>query len=209
MPMLISKRYRFIFIHIYKNAGTSITTALLPFAVDGWQRKLNRILKRLGVTSFDPQPFPNHARASELISALGKETFDSYFSFAVVRNPWDWQVSLYNYMLKNEQHHQHDLARSFHNFEEYLEWRCTEEVRYQKDFVFSEEDEQIVDFIGRYENLTQDFQYICSRIGISTNLPRLNVSNTKPYQTYYNERTIELVRQTFEPDIHLFDYEFQ
>jgi len=44
-------------------------------------------------------PYHPHITASELISKIGKEDFDSYFSFAIVRNPWAWQVSQCEYPL--------------------------------------------------------------------------------------------------------------
>ena len=207
--MLISKRHRFIFVHVYKNAGISITQALLPFATKPWQKRIRAISRRFGLSPFNPQPFTTHASASDIIAAIGKENFKRYFSFAIVRNPWDWQASLYTYMLKTTDHHQHELVKSFSGFDEYIAWRCRKEVRYQKDFLFSKAGEQLVDFIGRYERLEADFRTICSHIGISTTLPRLNVSRTKPYREYYTEETIELVRKTFEPDIRLFNYDFE
>lgn len=143
---------------------------------------------------FDPQPFPAHIKASELINAIGKEAFESFFSFAIVRNPWDWQVSLYEYTLKNTTHYQHDLVNGFGNFDEYISWRCVEEVRFQKDFIYSDDGELLVDFVGRFERIDADFETICFHIGISTFLPKLNVSNRKPYQQYYNEKTKDLVR---------------
>ena len=109
-------------------------------------------------------------------------------------------------MLKDKTHHQHELAKELGNFEEYIKWRCENEVRYQKDFIYSSNNELLVNFVGRYENLGTDFNLICSRIGISASLPKLNVSNYKPYQDYYTEKTRDLVRQAFEPDIKTFDY---
>ncbi len=206
--MLLSRRKKFIFIHIYKNAGTSITSALLPFAASKWQRGVNRILGKFKVTILDPRPYPTHSTASDLIRYMGREVFDSYFSFAIVRNPWDWQVSLYTYMLKNPNQEQHELVKSFGNFDTYIRWRCAEEVRFQKDFVYSESGELLADFIGRFENLDRDFPYICSRIGVSVILPRENVSNLKPYRQYYTDETRKLVRQAFESDISLFQYDF-
>jgi len=213
--MLISKRKKFIFIHIYKTAGFSMTNALTPFAVRPKSkyrllRVVFRLLKRIErLTSFDPESFSTHLTASEVINAIGRKTFDSYFSFAIVRNPWDWQVSIYHYMLKSENHHQHNLAKSFGNFDAYIRWRCAEEVRFQKDFIYSEDGELLVDFVGRFENIDTDFKKICSRIGISATLPKLNVSNTIPYQQFYNDETRELVRRTFDVDISLFGYEFE
>jgi hypothetical protein len=207
--MLMSRTRKFIFVHIYKNAGRSITTALLPFAANKWQWVASRVLRKLNVTApFDPSPFPMHVKAPEIISAMGREAYDSYFSFAIVRNPWDWQVSLYNFSRKTPAHHQHELTKGFGSFDKYIRWRCKEEVRYQKDFIYSDTNQLLVDFVGRYERLDADFQVMCSRIGVSTSLPKLNVSKERPYQEYYTEETRELVRQTFDSDIKLLGYDF-
>jgi len=210
--MLMSRKYKFIFIHIYKNAGSSVTNALLPFAANKLQRMSLSVLKKLNISrAFEPEPFPAHIKASELVNAIGKEAFESFFSFAIVRNPWDWQVSLYNYALTNINHYQHDLVKGLGSFNEYIGWRCSEEVRFQKDFIYSVDGELLVDFVGKFENINADFDTICSRIGVSASLPKLNVSNVsnvKPYQQYYNENTRELLRRTFAADILLFGYDF-
>lgn len=208
--MLISKKRRFLFIHIYKNAGTSITKALIPFAANPFDRAVNRILREFRIPyPRGPQPFHAHITATELAATLGREVFNSYFTFAFVRNPWDWQVSLYKYMLKDAGHHQHQFVKSLRTFDEYLHWRCANEVRFQRDFVYSSNGEVLIDFVGRYERLNADFEQICSRLGISAFLPKLNVSSTKPYQDYYTNNTKELVQRAFEPDIQTFKYEFE
>jgi len=192
-----------------------MTNALKPFAVDPvpentWRRLAYRIAKKIERTiSYGPESFLTHTKAPELIKAIGRETFDSFFSFAVVRNPWDWQVSLYHYMRKTVDHPQHELAMSFADFDEYIRWRCAKEVRFQRDFIYSTEGELLVDFVARFETIDADFKTICSRIGILATLPKLNVSNTTPYQQFYNEETRELVRVTFAPDITLFGYDFE
>ena len=207
--MLISKKHHFIFIHIYKNAGSSITEALKPLIAKEWRWKINLIFRKLKVPGLNLQPFPAHVYTQEVIDQLGKDIFDSYFSFAIVRNPWDWQVSLFKYMQKEKRNYQHELASKFQSFDEYIEWRCAEEVRFQKDFIYSSEGELLVDFVGRFENLEQDFAEICQRIGVpSIQLPKINVSNTKPYRSFYNDKTREMVRAAFEPDISLFNYSF-
>lgn len=211
--MLISNKHHFIFIHIYKNAGTSISAALLPFCFYNRAHRLAfKIAERLNLSLpavLNPQPMAGHVRAQEVIEALGREKFDSYFSFAIVRNPWDWQASLYNFMLKDPEHHQYQLIKSMSGFDEYIRWRCAEDVHFQKDFIFSPEGRQLVKFIGRYENLEVDFSAICEHIGVRASLPRLRVSKTRPYQEYYSRETIKLVRETFAPDIELFGYKFE
>lgn len=209
--LLISRKRKFIFVHIYKTAGESIRAALLPYALDFWQIQSAYLLRRLRIPTpdwIDPGFDEKHVCASDIMNKLGKENYDSYFSFAFVRNPWDWQVSLYNYMLKTPHHFQHELAKSFEDFDHYIRWRCSEEIRYQKDFIYSQDGELLVDFVGRFEQLDKDFQEICSHLGISARLPVLNVSNTIPYRKFYSEESRELVREAFEPDISLFGYEF-
>jgi hypothetical protein len=206
--MLISKQRKFIFIHVYKTAGWSMTDALIPFAASRWWRRADWVSRKFGITYFNLRPFPCHISAPDLIKKIGRDVFDSYFSFAIVRNPWDWQVSLYKFMLKDQSHPQHDLAKSFKDFDEYIRWRCANEVRFQKDFIYSQDGELLVDFVGRFENIDADFKAICSRIGISTSLPKVNVSNSIPYRQYYNSETRELVRRAFDTDIKLFGYDF-
>lgn len=207
--MLISEHKKFIFIHVYKNAGTSITTSLRPHALPSWQRFANRVAKRVNIKKpYDAQPFGDHLTAPEIAKKIGKHKFKQYFSFAVVRNPWDWQVSLYKYMLKTKSHHQHKLAKSFKTFETYIDWRCSEDVNFQKDFIFTKDEEQLVDKVISFENINSEFDEVCQQIGIDAELPKLNISNTKPYKTFYNDRTRKLVEDTFEPDISLFNYSF-
>lgn len=210
--MLISHKRRFIFIHITKNAGTSINAALMPYAFyNPVHRLYYKAARRLGMkvpASLNPQPMAGHVPAAQVAAEMGIEKFKSYFSFAIVRNPWDWQVSLYSYMRKNPKHRQHKLGLEFIDFSEYIHWRCTEEVRFQKDFICDEGGAQLVSFVGHYETLAQDFKTICERIGIQAELPVLNVSKTRPYQEYYTPETIELVRKTFAPDIEWFGYGF-
>jgi hypothetical protein len=209
--VLISRRYNFIFVHIHKNAGTSISKALTPFAVSRVQYEVVRTLKTLRIPlprHWDPAPFDTHITASALAARLGRDVFQSFFSFAIVRNPWDWNVSLYAYILKNNAHPQYGFVKSLGSFNRFIQWRCEDVTFQQKDFVCSENGGQLVDFVGRYENLQHDFDHICSRIGVSARLPTLNASERKHYREYYDDVTAELVQKTFQPDISHFGYDF-
>src|ERR1051325_4646004 len=72
---MISHSHRCIFIHIPKTAGNSVNRV---FGV-GWQ---------------------DHKDLQRYRDELPKETFERYFKFAVVRNPWDRLLSDYNDQLK-------------------------------------------------------------------------------------------------------------
>ena len=207
--MLLSKKKRYIYIHIPKTAGVSVKNALLPLSVNNLQLLLWHVSKHIkfaGVLS--SQKFPTHIVASDLIGLIGRDVFDSYFSFAFVRNPWDWLVSLYKYMLKSADHPKHSFVKGLGTFDEFIRWRCARQIRLQKDFICSKDGKQLVDFVGRFERIDEDFQRICFKIGISTSLPKLNISNTKPYREFYTDETRDLVMSAYHPDITFFNYNF-
>ncbi len=66
-----------------------------------------------------------------------------------------------------------------------------------------------IDFIGRFENLEEDFQYICEKIGLSNiKLPHENITRHKHYTKYYNNETREIVAEIYAKDIKNFGYNF-
>ncbi len=67
-----------------------------------------------------------------------------------------------------------------------------------------------LDFIGCYENLNEDFLYICSKLKIKTELPRLNVSRhgKDDYRMHYTEKTRQIVAKIYNDDIKCLGYSF-
>jgi hypothetical protein len=233
--VLISHQKKFIFVHVFKNAGTSIETALLPYAtynrahyytyraMRNITRRINEVLwlaklqpKLLLSVPFlplrwHPQPLRNHATASQIAEKIGWEKYQSYFSFSVVRNPWDRFVSRYKYVQRTKYIAAHDHAQNSKDFTDFLRWdlSVTRPSHSQKRLLFSESGEQLVDFICRYDYLQEDFAKVCAQIGIDVQLPHLNVSTRHPYQEYYTPETIELVRKACAEDIETFGYEYE
>jgi hypothetical protein len=209
---MISYRHKFIFIHIYKVAGTSIAQALFPYAFHNpFEPLINGLKNRLNLEIIVPfykyRVLPLHIKARELKDQLPPEIFDKFFKFAFVRNTWDWQVSLYFFMRQTPFHKQHDLIAPM-TFDEYIEWRVIEDRKLQKEFVVDEDGQQIVNFIGRYERLSEDFQHVCDVLGLHAALPHMNKSSRRDYRTYYNERTRRLVEEHFKEDIDFFGFTF-
>lgn len=212
--MLISYSHNFIFIHVYKVAGCSIRKALRKY--EPMPVRLKRIagisLKKLGILSpekqFNFKNYGTHITAKELRERLPEKIYNSFFKFALVRNPWDWQVSLYHYMLQIKTHYQHDFIKSMENFDHYIEWRVNDDKHLQKKFVTDNNGNLIVDFVGKIENLETDFNYICKMVGIQSSLPYKNKSRHRDYRSYYNKRTKQLIYEHFKEDIELFGYTF-
>jgi len=213
---LISYKYSFIFIHIYKIAGSSIRKALRKYAYPNrFKLILNlltkSVLKRLGkniILPYYPEMMlPAHISAKELQNHIPEDIFKEFYKFAFVRNPWDWQVSFYFYMKQNPNHFQYDIVKTM-TFEEYINWRVESDLKLQKDSVVDDNGDLLVDFIGRYENLNADFQAICDRLGIRASLPYRNKSTHRDYREYYTEETKRIVEVNFKEDIDFFGYTF-
>jgi hypothetical protein len=208
--MLISYSHKFIFIHIYKAAGTSITRALQEYAYEPpSEARYNAIQKMLKhFDYYKLKVFADHVQARDVKSVLPARIYDRFFKFAFVRNPWDWQVSLYHYMMTNPRHPDHSFIQSLSGFDQYIEWRISQSLRLQKDFVTDDRGNVIVDYIGKYESLAENFSEVCRLLNVDASLPHLMKSNHEDYRTYYNATTRNLVAQCYEQDIQLFGYEF-
>ena len=54
-----------------------------------------------------------------------------------------------------------------------------------------------MNFIGRYENLENDFKTVCDRIGIQRQLPHCKSTKHEHYSRYYNEEAVDLVYKEY------------
>lgn len=221
--MLLSKSRQFIFIHVPKVAGRSIQEALRNYA--DWPADyivVTRMLRMLPARfsqaliargfigdardSIPSYVYYDHVRAWQLRDYLD-QSYSSYFSFAFVRNPWDWNVSQYNYITNNPKNAAHRTVKEL-TFEEYLEWWAFARTFQQSQFIRNKERNIIVDFVGRYETIDIDFNYVCQRLGIKAALPHLNRTAHKDYRAYYTKKSIERVEQIHSDDVDLFGYSF-
>lgn len=206
--MIISHSKKFIFIHIYKVAGSSFRHTLGHYAILKSRKNILRgiINKKYRISGSD---FSGHITAAELKSLIPDNIFENYFKFAFVRNPWDWQVSLYHFARQKSTHWQHQHIGKM-TFEEYIDWRVEKDLHTQKEFVCDDKGEIIVDFIGKLENLQDDYRKICNMINVPySELPKKNSSIHDDYRSYYNSKTIDIVAKAFEDDILTFNYSFE
>lgn len=157
----------------------------------------------------------HHMTAFELRETLGRSTWDSYAKFAIVRNPWDWFVSQHFYNLQKLAR-PHDVAAPLTcddilRTEQFLrvyrgcEWTKT---ACQNAFVCDESGHVLVDHLGRYENMSEEFSALSAAFGATPTLPRINTSIHRYYKNYYSVDTRDLIQQLYCRDINLFGYEF-
>lgn len=99
--MIISNSRRFIFIHIRKTAGESVTATLEPhlrrgdFLSNGDLRRQVGISIRLGRPAYPA--LTKHSTAVEIRREVPVDLWNEYYKFAVVRHPVDRMVSFYQW----------------------------------------------------------------------------------------------------------------
>lgn len=193
--------YKAIFIHIPKAAGNSIAKKLFGTYGGG------------------------HRTIESYIKAYGSIAVKLYFTFTFVRNPWDRLYSAYTFLRKggmNESDADFALKNlnHLHSFEEFIMNWLTDETIYsyyhfipQYKFITREDnpDKIVIDFVGRFENINDDFVYICKKLKIeNTSLPHINnTSNSTSYKDVYTQQMIEKVSNLYQKDIDLFAYKFK
>jgi hypothetical protein len=211
--MLLGRIPAFIFLHVDKAAGSSIQEALLPYAESRINNKIRRKLVWLGKLNrfaglYRVLAFPEHATAVAVRRCLPEAFYSTAFKFAFVRNPYDRLVSRYSYLLNNPTHRDHPRVRRMKDLAEFVRWEIRRNQQSQHDYVVDRRGRLIVDFVGRYERLEQDFDHVCGKLGVTATLPVTNVSGHRDYRTYYSERTREIVKERYAFDLELFGYGF-
>lgn len=186
--------------------------ALRPYADDisEWKRPLNKLSRKIfGGNIFHQfmQPLDGHAKAWQYREYLG-ESFNDYFSFGFVRNPFDWHISLYEYIRQTSAHPEHAKFLEM-SFSDYLMSKFFEESPLQKSFLFDGDGKIIVDFIGKFENIGHDFEMVTKRIGIASCLPHKNSTRRGKVKEYFSEETAELVVKRCSEDFDAFGYDKQ
>jgi chondroitin 4-sulfotransferase 11 len=203
---MLYHQYRCIFIHIPKTAGKSVSHAL-GF---GW---------------------PGHKDISLYAEELKPEVFQSFFKFAVVRNPWDRLVSEFNYQQKKKRPKKDKLfvfdgKGSTREFGDWVRTAFENPFHYrgadwagdvsphihrwspQVDWI-SVNGKIAVDFVARIENMQQDFGVICQKLGLAARLEHRNSKFHWHYSHYYDDATRDLVGKYYARDVEAFGYTFE
>lgn len=220
--MLISTSHRFLFFHVAKVAGLSMREALREYASE--PEVFNKVRRPPRVVGGQPnrlyamwESITLHAQARQARKALPDSTFSTFYKFAFVRNPWDWQLSMYHFILKKTDHIRHAQVKDMAGFEEYMEWVVNTDnpfamgaTKLQTTMLMDEEGHWLVDYIGRYENLARDFSEVMSYLGLDdVQLPSINQSRTsRDYQAEYTPYTRRLVEIHFQEDIEALGYQY-
>ncbi|TCS40295.1 sulfotransferase family 2 domain-containing protein [Reinekea marinisedimentorum] len=191
------KKTKTIFIHITKTAGTSVATSLygmLPYHYTGVQYRV----------------------------IFGKADFNNYYKFAFVRNPWSRLFSAYTYLKtggwdESDRKWADKNFANVRNFDDFVyNWLNEETLKThihfkpQYEFLLDHKDRLLIDDIGYFENIQQDYLKFSSKVPGSSPLGHKNPTqrSSQTYQEIYSDRAKEKVAKLYAKDIELLGYSF-
>ncbi len=205
---MISNRYRYIFVHVPKAGGTTVKRALgddPTIEENDWHHDLAHFKK------------------------MHRDRFDTFFKFAVARNPFDRLVSAYCYNVRLMQendaiHWRHygdlyrwlaasvepgDLPGSFRRFVASAWFDKSVDDGFPIHFkpltrFIAIEGRVELDYLARIETLEHDLRNIAKRIEYEfTGVSWLNKTPRADYQQFYDYRTCTIVRRAYAADFEL------
>ena len=229
--MIISHKYRFIFIKTHKTAGSSMEMALaslcdtedvitpmesnvstdIPrnFHEENWigrtyakSRLFRKFIKRH--SPLLGRWYYEHMPATRVRELIGENVWNRYHKFCFERNPWDKVVSYYNWKKFGQK-------RALPDFKTYV---MKKSHRLPMDARLYFDGEQcLMNEVADYARFKEQFTRICKRLGIPYNgkMPKEKTNITKQkvdYRDFYDEETRAKVESLFEREIALKGFVF-
>ena len=234
--MIISHKHKFIFIRPRKTAGTTMQNVLSQICGDDdiVTSGYDDGNKNIDQSCWDGHPHPHLWDVKQLV---GEDIWREYFKFTFVRNPFDITVSRFFWNIKGKGQKGYDTTKEdfkrwfqeytsanlFHDARFYpvnmaypflLDLNCVSNQNtplYQSGLLNRQID---LDFVGRYESLQSDFDFICDELKLGRLKLKDKNSKTKTrkdkinYKEWYDEKMIETMNELFEKDLDLLGYDF-
>jgi hypothetical protein len=206
--MIISHKYKFIFIKTVKTAGTSIEVYLSDKC--GEEDVFTPIHPPvLPHRARNVGQFYNHMPAGELKPVLPAGIWDSYYKFCVERNPWDKVLSLFHML-----NYRSGFELSFDQFVADGNEALMQVFNYPR-YMNAAGSELFVDRVIRYENLDRELGEVFGLLkvpyGGSLNVhakTEMQADDRLPYNEVYSDKQRSLVQRLFEKEIDLHGYVF-
>jgi hypothetical protein len=204
--VIISHKHKFIYIKTRKTASTSIQVLLAPHCgkndvITPMKPITSDRIKKYNKLAKNYEGFTSHMSSKKIRKKVGKKIWNEYFKFTFERNPWDKLVSRYSFRKVKQDFN--SWVKEL-NKEKLYQWGNYE--------IYTIKGKVALDFIGKYEHLTDDLKYVLNKI----NLPVENLTyekksrdeNQRDYRSFYNEESKNIVEKIYKNEIELFGYEF-
>jgi len=78
--------------------------------------------------------------------------------------------------------------------------------KYQSSYVVDLDGQQVVDLVGRFETLAQDYTAIARKLGLDPELPHVNRTEHRDFRSYYSPVAAAAVARLWKADFDVLDY---
>lgn len=201
--MIVSHKHKFIFVAIPRTGTHYIRTVFSDLlGPDDWEQENLFGTKRLPIKVL-AQKNHGHISISEIKNHLSPDVFDNYLKFAFIRNPFDRFVSACFFVNRGNKIFP-KIAK------QWMKWVLETSNFAQRRILFKPQSNFIgaskqnqLDFIGSFENLNNDLQYIIDRLGIQNHVLNdkvVNASDHMSYEKYFDEELSQLFVDVYEKD---------
>jgi hypothetical protein len=228
--MIISHKYKFIFIKTKKTAGTSIEIFLSQYCGEGdiltpimpheephvarnykgiWN-PIPEIIERRGRKTRSimrkirkKKKFYNHIPARLVKNRISKTVWNSYYKFCIERNPWDKTLSHYH-MLNDRYGGNLTLDQYFDSGEFCLNY----------PLYTDQNNNVIVDRIIKYEQLSTELIEVFEKFGIpfsgklGARAKSSHRKDRRPYQQIFTDKQKAVIDKVFFKEIEMHNYTF-
>lgn len=225
ITVLLSHLHKFIFTRTNKAAGTSVEVFFEVFCApeDSLPENHGRdeTITEEGIIGFRGARRPegcrfwNHMPALRLKELVGDETWNDYFKFTTVRNPYDKVVSQFYFhkFLKSRGGPKPEFGDPSREREDFAAWLEVTPISHDKD-KYLIDGRFCLDDVIRFESLRVDIERVAERLGISRDIRDLRgfkrgirPSEAKPW-ILYTDATRRKVADIYAFELEHFGYAF-
>lgn len=205
--MIISHEHRFIFFAVPKTATHSIRYALRTvLEPNDWEQVDLFQKNRLPIPEIESIGH-GHITAMQAKEHLSDAIWTDYHKFAFVRNPFERFVSSCFFLFNGNK--VFDLNPSAFMKLLFKERSRLNSLHFlpQTQFICDNQNQILLDEIGKLESLEKDFAQICNRLSINCSLgEKKNQSKHSYWSEYLDEELYTLIKKAYASDFTTFGY---
>ena len=221
---MISHKQQFVFVHIPKTGGTSVSKKLGLFRERTGEVQDHRPI--MEIEPFSMAHLRSHCWKSDGLyryvrrqlgnlrrgrRRLSQTEYNNYYKFAFVRNSWARTASWYKGVTRGGVTRREYGVPEGCSFREFIitvhgdQWHLASQLYWLVD----SRGQIAMDFIGKFERLQEDFDKICGVLGIEdTQLPTELMFGGDHYTRLYDDETKGIVAGLYAKEIAMFGFEF-
>ena len=229
--VLISHKYKFIYIKTKKTGSTTTENFFTRFCIDNENNYKDShshdyLETKNGIVGQRILGKGNKLTVNTELKDLNLKKYKDYYIFTTVRNPFDRMVSLYNFF-KNLDIKRiasptyfilQKIIKSNKNLNDIQLFRIFIKKSINKIYdnwnAYTLNNTPSCNYYIKQENLENGIEKVCKKLNIDYNKYKLvsfkrQYRKTKTYREFYDEETFNLVKNKFIKEIKFFNYKFK